>query len=56
MENFNEQENRKELLILQNESYENKVKAQNIVLKHLDDAIENGDSATVVAMAEILKN
>lgn len=56
MKGFNEQDNRKELLILQKKSYENKVEAQNIVLKHLEKAIEIGDSATVAAMAEILRD
>lgn len=52
---MSEQERRKELLKLQSESLQNLVKAQDVVLKHLEKAIENGDSATVAAMAEILK-
>ncbi|WP_156324070.1 hypothetical protein [Bacillus sp. JCM 19034] len=50
-----EQDSRKEILSLQKEQQENIVKAQKIVLQHLEQTIEERDSATVAAMAEILK-
>lgn len=50
-----DQEKRKELLELQINKEQNVIKAQEIVLKHLDDAIQSGNPATVAAMAEILK-
>lgn len=52
---ISEQEIRKCLLDLQLEREQNVVKAQAIVLKHLEKDIETGESATVAAMAEILK-
>lgn len=55
MENLNAYEVDKKLLELRLEKIVNISKAQNIVLKHLEKEIEKGHSATVVAMAEILK-
>lgn len=50
-----EQEIRNAMMKLQHESLENLVKAQEVALKNLENAIEQGDSATVAAMAEILR-
>lgn len=50
-----EQEIRKEMLKLQLEKLQKIVKAQEIVVSHLDEKIAERDSATVAAMAEILK-
>lgn len=47
---------RLELMELQTKKERNLVKAQEIVLKQLEEAIKGGDSATVAAMAEILKH
>lgn len=46
---------RKQLIELELKKERNLVLAQEIVLKHLEFAIEFRDSATVAAMAEILK-
>ncbi|MEX3715418.1 hypothetical protein ABFV99_23890 [Cytobacillus horneckiae] len=46
---------REKLIILEKVRVENVMKAQEIVLMHLEKAIKQGDSATVAAMAEILK-
>ena len=55
MSQSTEQEIRLELLKLQAKNLRHVVKAQEIVLAHLEDSITKGDSATVAAMAEILK-
>lgn len=49
------QETRNEIQNAQSDHLKRIAKAQEIVLEHLESAIENEDSATVAAMAEILK-
>lgn len=49
-----EKDIRKEMQNAQSEKLKNVAKAQEIVLNHLENAIQQGDSATVAAMAEIL--
>jgi len=46
---------RAELLKAQAEKEKNVVQSQEFVLPYLEQAIQNGDSAMVAAMAEILK-
>lgn len=55
MKNVPERDQRSELLELQLKKEKNLVKAQEIILKHIESAIEEGSPATVAAMAEILK-
>ncbi|WP_158681477.1 hypothetical protein [Microbulbifer pacificus] len=56
MNELTEQEIRKQLLNVQLEKEKNLIKAQEIVVNHLEEKIIIGESATVAAMADILKS